>query len=107
MDGRTQSWGLKLEALTAVGHDVRCLQLYSKVEWELSLPDSIQVYSAEHQDHIPLDTLAMQSVWKDTVAQYRAEVEEWSGRARAIWIQAAVEEELLPPLIQLGFEGVI
>ena len=71
-------WGPKLEALTAVGHDVRCLQLYSKIEWELELPDSIQLFSAEHQDHIPLDTLAMQSVWKDTVAQYRAE--ERSGR---------------------------
>ena len=96
-----QLWGPKLEALTAVGHDVRCLQLYSKVEWELSLPESVQVYSAEHQDHIPLDTPAMKEVWLGAVDQYRTEVEQWAGRARAIWVQAAVEDELLPPLIRL------
>ena len=94
-------WGPKLEALTAVGHDVRCLQLYSKVEWELGLPESVQVYSAKNLDHIPLDTPAMKVAWLETVDQYRSEVEAWSGRARAIWIQAAVEEELLPPLIRL------
>lgn len=94
-------WGPKLETLTAIGHDVRCLQLYSMVEWELRLPESIRVYSAEQQDHIPLDTPAMKNAWLEAVQQYRTEVEEWSGRARAIWVQAAVEEELLPPLIRL------
>lgn len=94
-------WGPHLETLTAIGHDVRCLQLYSAVEWDLELPESIQVYSAEYQKHIPLDTPAMKKDWLDTVNQYQREIDTWSGRARAIWSQAAVEEELLPALIRL------
>ena len=94
-------WGPSLETLTAMGHDVRCLQLYSRIEWDLDLPDSIRVYSAENQQHIPLDTPAMKSAWLDAIEQYQQEIKTWSGRARAIWVQAAVEEELLPPLIRL------
>ena len=94
-------WGPHLETLTAIGHDVRCLQLYSKVEWDLDLPESIRVYSAEYQQQIPLDTPAMKSAWLDAVDQYQREIDTWSGRARAIWVQAAVEGELLPALIRL------
>lgn len=94
-------WGPTIETLAAQGHDIRCLQLYSKVEWSLELPESIQVYSEEHADEIPLDTPAMKDTWQQTIAVYRSEVQTWSGRSRSIWVEAAVEDELLPPLIKL------
>ena len=94
-------WGPALETLAAQGHDIRCLQLYSKVEWSLELPESIQVYSEEHAEKIPLDTPAMKDIWQQTVSDYRSEVQSWSGRSRSIWVEAAVEDELLPSLIQL------
>jgi uncharacterized protein (DUF58 family) len=94
-------WGPRLEALTALGHDVRCLQLYSEVEWSLSLPESIQVFSEEQRNPIPLDSQAMQSDWMDVVQEYQDSVQKWAGRSRAIWVRAALEQELLPSLIRL------
>lgn len=94
-------WGPQLEVLASMGHDIRCLQLYSQTEWAFELPESIQVFSAETPTDTPLDSIAMKVRWQDVLQEYRGAVQQWSARARAIWVEAALEDELLPHLIQL------
>lgn len=96
-----EEWGPQLEILASMGHDIRCIQLYSEREWALDLPDSVQVFSHEMSSENPLDTIAMQSKWSTVLEEYKQQVSHWAARSNSIWIPAALEQELLPPLIQL------
>ena len=96
-----ETWGAQLEVLASMGHDIRCIQLYSEREWALDLPGSVQVFSHEVSTENPLDTIAMQSKWSTVLEEYKEQVSQWAARSNSIWIPAALEQELLPPLIQL------
>ena len=96
-----EKWGPNLELLSSMGHDVRCLQLYSQVEWDLELPESIRVYGFEGRNDIPLDTQNMQDVFRSEVQKYCDEVDNWAIRSNVVWVKSALESDLLPPLIHL------
>lgn len=95
------AWGGALELMAASGHDIRCLQLYSRQEWEMDLPESIKVFGFEQQSEQPIQPSAMKDIFAEEVARYISEVETWSARANAIWVQSALEDDLLGSLIQL------
>ena len=99
------AWGNALEVMAASGHDIRCLQLYSRQEWEMDLPESVKVYGFEQQTEQPIQPDAMKEIFAEEVARYVSEVDSWSSRANAIWVRAALEDDLLGALIQL-FEDV-
>jgi len=92
-------WGPSLEMLSAAGHDIRVLHLYSKGEWSLDLPDSVKLFSYESPQEINLDIEKIKSEFKLIVSNYQQEVEDWALRSRAIWSMAALEESLVLPLI--------
>lgn len=94
-------WGPQLELLSSMGHDVRCLQLFSKIEWDLELPESIKVYGFENHNEVPLDTRTMQELFKSEVNLYCKEVDDWAARSNVVWVRSALEDDLLPPLIHL------
>ncbi len=94
-------WGPQLEVLASMGHDIRCVQLYSRREWNFDLPESIQVFSDEVQTKTPLDPVAMKESWDLVLQEYRDKVSQWAARSRAVWIESVLEEPLLPPLIRL------
>jgi hypothetical protein len=43
----------------------------------------------------------MKDIFAEEVARYVSEVETWSARANALWVRAALEDDLLGALIQL------
>ena len=94
-------WGPSLEFLAASGHDIRCLHFFARREWDMDLPESVKIYGFEDRLEQPLDTSAMKELFAVEVQRYLSEVEQWSGRANAIWERAALEDELLGPLIAL------
>ena len=94
-------WGPSLEMLAAQGHDLRALHLYSRREWSLDFPEDIRLISKEDTRQVPLDSAAMKEHFLNVVAEYLEEVHDWAGRGKMIWVEAALEDSLIQPLVQL------
>jgi hypothetical protein len=94
-------WGIALENLASMRHDIRGLHLYSKLEWTFKIPDSVRLYGKEDGREIPLQREQVSQRFLEEVAKYKLEIVEWSSRAKAVWSYAALEEELTFPLVKL------
>lgn len=95
------TWGPNLEILASMGHDIRVLQFFSEKEWNLELPESVQLFGNESREFVPVDTENTKENFRAVVAEYRREVQEWSAKSKALWIEAPLEQSLLMPLLRL------
>jgi uncharacterized protein (DUF58 family) len=94
-------WGPVLETVAAAGHDIRTIQLFSRQEWELQLPESIKLFSYELPNEISVDIDSVRDNFVQIVEDYRKEVQQWAVKCKTKWTMAPIEDSLVVPLVQV------
>ena len=96
-----EKWGASLEMLAAQNHDLRSLHLYSRQEWSLDLPEDIRLMAHEDSRMVHFEVDGMKADFLDEVARYLDDVHTWAARSKTIWVEAALEDSLIAPLVEL------